>query len=263
MRKIDVHCHASKRVLSDTVSKYATLDVIKSEMKKYDVVNTVVMAAYFPTTGTGMSNFRLHDYIRDEPSMCMFGSLDFEHYFKQGMNELDDLAQRKALNGVKVYTGYQKIDLTSQNFKEIVSFAKSNGLPVAFHTGYYRGKIMNPENLEGVVEKNDGVKFIMCHLARPCSRTLSKMLNEHDNLLADTSGVVYSIDRPDFRVGMKIVERFFHRCDAPENKVLFGTDFPVQTHDDSVRFVENAMKGFSESDKRKVYYENAKNLIRL
>jgi len=55
------------------------------------------------------------------------------------------------------------------------------------------------------------------------------------------------------------VRRFIGEC-GPE-KMMFGTDFPVQTHADSVYFVEEAMVNYPAADKQKVYFDNASRLI--
>lgn len=57
------------------------------------------------------------------------------------------------------------------------------------------------------------------------------------------------------------IKRFLGEC-GPE-RLLFGTDFPVQTHADSVYFIEESMKGFSEEDKAKVYYDNSAKLLEV
>ena len=48
-----------------------------------------------------------------------------------------------------------------------------------------------------------------------------------------------------------------------QKKLLFGTDYPVQTHNDSVYMIEEAMKGFGQMDKKDVYYNNAHNILYL
>jgi predicted TIM-barrel fold metal-dependent hydrolase len=57
------------------------------------------------------------------------------------------------------------------------------------------------------------------------------------------------------------IKEFLEKCGS--DKLLFGTDYPVQSHRDSVYLVERAMQEFSSTDKEKVYYENARRLLGL
>ena len=117
MKKIDIHCHTTKRKLKDMIIEDASLDVLMNEMYKHDIEKTVVLATYFPHKQSGISNFRLANWIYNNPKFVMFGSLDFEHYFYQGYNELEEMADKKMIKGIKIYTGYQEINLGSDKFE--------------------------------------------------------------------------------------------------------------------------------------------------
>ena len=91
MKKIDMHCHTSPREIEGIIPKSATIAQITAEMKKHEIERTVLLATYFPHKGSGISNFRLHDWIEGNKKFLMFGSLDFEHYFYQGYNELEEM----------------------------------------------------------------------------------------------------------------------------------------------------------------------------
>lgn len=93
MKKIDCHCHTSNRIIKDVVDSDASLTRILMYMDKYDIEKTAVLATYFPHKGSGISNFRLWDWIQNnQDRFVMFGSLDFEYYFYQGLNELKEMS---------------------------------------------------------------------------------------------------------------------------------------------------------------------------
>ena len=82
-----------------------------------------------------------------------------------------------------------------------------------------------------------------------------------ENVYTDMSGLIDSNSgRNEVRLCIEQIKIFLYAC-GPK-KLLFGTDFPVQTHSDSVFFIEEAMKGFSEADKQDVYYNNAAKLLK-
>jgi predicted TIM-barrel fold metal-dependent hydrolase len=267
-----MHCHTTNRKLGHTGECSATLDNILEKMKQYGVEKTVVLATYFPHRSSGISNFRLLHWLNTNKSkdkFYIFGSLDFEHYFFQGMNELNELAQAKELDGIKIYTSYQKIDLHSNKFKEIVNLARRYKLPMMFHTGYsYMSKrLYGRDSIEGMVRASDlecvadkGVNVIASHMCKPFFNDVVKTCKKNENIYTDVSGLVNSkYDSGDKTKCAEEVKKFVE--EVGPGKLLFGTDFPVQTHADSIYFIEEGMKGFCDSDKSKVYYENARRLL--
>jgi predicted TIM-barrel fold metal-dependent hydrolase len=271
MMKIDFHCHTTKRKVEDLLVESATVETIAEKMKENNIERTVLLATYFPQRGSGVSNFRLLRWIENKPEFVMFGSLDFEHYFHQGMNELTELAEGKLMKGIKVYTGYQQIDLHSAEMNEVVKLASKNNLVMMFHCGYsyssmrktgkptYTGMV-RAGDIEFLAKENQNVNFVASHLAKPYSGDLIRVLKENSNVYTDLSGLTDSKnDRKEIPFCVRNVESVLEQ--AGSEKVLFGTDFPVQTHEDSVYFVEEAMKRFSEKEKQNVYYDNARRLL--
>jgi predicted TIM-barrel fold metal-dependent hydrolase len=272
LKKIDMHCHTTNRKLGHTGECRATLDNILEKMKQHDIEKTVVLASYFPHRSSGITNFRLLHWLNEngnKDKFYFFGSLDFEHYFFQGMNELNELAESGNLNGVKIYTSYQKIDLKSKKFEEVVKLAKKYTLPLMFHTGYsYMAKrfygrdsidrMVRASDLEFIADK--GITVIASHMGKPFFDDVTKTCKRNANIYTDVSGLVNSkYDQKDKEQCAEEVKKFVEMVGP--NKLLFGTDFPVQTHEDSVYFVEEGMKGFFDFDKLKVYYHNANRIL--
>jgi len=267
-----MHCHTTNRKMKDIVPKSAFLDEILEQMKIHDIEKTVVLATYFPHRESGISNFRLYNWIRDRPEFYMFGSLDFEHYFYQGINELEELAVMNVLKGIKIYTCYQEIDVNSEKFGEIISLARKNTIPLMLHSGYsYLAMRKNnrvsfaepitPKTLEPAIQDNPDVNFIISHLAAPFLDQLIDVAKKNSNLYADMSGLIDSkFDRGKIPRSVQDIKRFLGECGPV--RLLFGTDFPVQIHEDAVYFVEEAMKKYSLKDKQDVYYNNARRLLK-
>jgi uncharacterized protein len=272
MKKIDMHCHTTNRNL-DTLIGNASIGTIREQMKLHEVEKTVLLATYFPHRGSGISNFRLLNWISGKPEFVMFGSLDFENYFFQGINELNELAETSAIKGIKIYTCYQNVDLKSEKMGQLVGLAKKHSLPLAFHCGYsYTSmkrygtptitNMVKASDLEPLLKENPDVNFLACHLSKPFLYDLIRVTKENRNLHTDTSGLIDSkYESPEVPLCVEEVRRYLEECGP--NNLLFGTDFPVQSHEHSVQIVEGAMKNFSEPDKNLVYYENARRLLKL
>ena len=272
MKKIDIHCHTTNRKIKDAAEQAADIDTICQRMREFEVDKTVVLATYFPHKGSGISNFRLLHWIQNRPEFCMFGSLDFEFYFHQGMNELTELAEKELIKGIKIYTCYQNIDLNSDKFKKVIALAKRFSLPIMFHCGYsYSSRrkygtvaiteVVKPTHLKLIAQENPEVNLIISHLSKPFVDDLILFVKKNYNVYADMSGLMDSkYDRNEIPDCVENIRRFLNEC-GPD-RLLFGTDFPVQTHDDSVFFIEYAMKDFPDIDKQIVYFNNAARLLR-
>jgi predicted TIM-barrel fold metal-dependent hydrolase len=272
MRKIDIHCHTTNRKLNGARKK-ATLDVILENMNKYEIERTVLLASYFPHRSSGISNFRLLRWISNSKAsyrFYMFGSLDFENYFNQGINELNELNQLGKLNGIKIYTCYQNISLKSDNMNQLMKFASKNNLLVMFHCGYsYMARkrygkpaitqMVKASDLEFLAKEHD-TNFIFSHMSKPFFNEIIKATKENKNIYTDMSGLIDSkLNQDEKKHSAEQIKKFLNKS-GPE-KLMFGTDFPVQTHEDSIQMIETAMSDFQESDKKLVYYENAKRLF--
>jgi len=270
MKKIDIHCHTTNRKVKDVIPLSADIFEIQKQMKKYDIEKTILLATYFPHKGTGISNYRLLNWINNKKEFSMFGSLDFKNYFYQGMNELEELSENQQISGIKIYTSYQNIDLHSENFKKIILLAEKHKLPLMFHTGYsYTAKrkygkdtiaqYINASDLKFITD-NYNVSVIASHLSKPHFDNVIETAKSNPNFYSDTSGIFDS--KYDFNyipIAIENIKRFLEEVGS--SQLLFGTDFPVQTHEHSVHIIEEAMKNYSLKDKEDVYYNNAKRLL--
>ncbi len=283
IKKIDMHCHTTDKLVKFAASPDASLDAITHAMEKHGIVKTVLLATYFPHKGTGISNYRLYSWIRDRQEFVLFGSLDFEHYYTQGCNELEEMAEQGFIKGVKIYTGYQQVDFFSQQFKQIAKLAEKYALPLMFHGGvsyiawrelgrqgaldlvkYLKTEgqklLKTPKDFEMIAKEFPAIPIIVSHLCKPFFEEMIDVLNRNHNIYTDMSGLLDSKQDQDYREQcVADVKRVIDEC-GPE-KLLFGTDFPVQTHDDSIYFVEHAMQDYSVEEKKKVYFDNASALI--
>jgi len=273
MKKIDIHCHTTNRKVEGVSCEHPTLEELAKEMQKHNVEKTVLLATYFPHKGTGISNFRLLNWINNNPRFEMFGSLDFDYFYYQGMNELEELAEKELIKGVKIYTCYQHIDLKSDKLKNAIKLAEKHSLPVMFHVGYSyscmskTGKVaytdpVSPASLDFLAKENPKVNFIFSHMGKPFFNEMAKAAKENNNVYTDSSGLIdFNDKKEEIDLTVKEIKTYLNKCGP--GKLLFGTDFPVQTYEHSIYLIDRAMKDFSIEDKKKVYYENARRLLKL
>ena len=253
------------------VSEAADVTSVGEHMAKHGIKKAVLLATYFPHRGSGISNYRLLKWLEGDDRFVMFASLDFEHYFFQGLNELEEITEEEQVKGIKIYTSYQRIDLSSVNVADVMNIANSKGLPVMFHTGqsYSSNRkfgrfaitdIVKSSDLEVLSERWPDVNIIMSHLGKPFYDDTISVLQRNPNLYTDISGLIDSrYDHREIPQVVEAVKKVLGECGT--SKVMFGTDFPVQTHEDSLYFAEQALKGFSDVEKEDFYHNNAWRLL--
>jgi predicted TIM-barrel fold metal-dependent hydrolase len=169
----------------------------------------------------------------------------------------------------------------------VAHLASEKGLPVMFHGGVSytlwralgtqavlalagppdltlahaaREPYKTPQEFEKVAQAFPSVNMIVSHLCKPFFDEMIKALKRTPNLFTDMSGILDSRRDGAYRAAcVEQVRKFIGEC-GPE-KMMFGTDFPVQTHEDSIYFVEQAMKDYTSKDKQQVYFDNAHRII--
>ena len=280
MKKIDIHCHTTNRKVKDVVPESATISYISELAREYDIEKIVFLATYFPHKKSGISNFRLYNWIQDYnllgrriflPEFLMFGSLDFEYYFYQGYNELEEMCEDKIISGIKLYTCYQAIDIKSKEFKMVMELARRFKMPIMYHTGYSYAslrkygmkeiaKSYHALDLKPVALEYPDVVMIFSHMSKPKFDDMIDVAKCCPNVVTDMSGLIDSgYNRDQIDNSIFYIKKFLGEC-GPK-KLLFGTDFPVQTHEDSINFIEKAMELYVPRAREDVYYNNADKIL--
>lgn len=267
MRKIDIHCHTTKSILKGIIPKSATLESIEHEMRIHNIELTMLLASYFPKQGKGISNYHVLHWLKGKPAFKLIGSLDFQYFFSTGIRELTELAEDNHLAGIKIYSGYQDIRYSSKQFHQVAELAAKHQLLLMFHGGYIqchesdKDMAVSPHEIAAIAHQYPSIPIIISHLAWPFVDELIQVTLSYDNIFTDSSGMLDSFKTSHtFDACVEGIKRFLGEC-GPE-RILFGTDFPIQSHIDSIRLIEQAMIDYSFNDKKCVYFNNAKKLLK-
>lgn len=94
-------------------------------------------------------------------------------------------------------------------FENVIKFAQYKKLPVMIHTGYDES---SPENHEWLYRKYPDITFILAH-AKPFDSAY-KMMNKYKNVWIDVSFC-------------DLEELYNVKDEIDHNRILFGTDFPI------------------------------------
>jgi uncharacterized protein len=285
---IDIHAHTSNHRLYDLHVKSATIADLEKRASQFGITKTILMATYFPFKGSGVHNKKLLFRVSDSSGFLIFGSLDAMGDLEAGISELRELAESGSIAGIKLYPGYQDFDFTSKEIEEVYEIAEEYNLPVAFHTGELHhccpkdksgkrenrcgrecridllGHLAHPYHLANMATKFPDVRFIFCHLSNPFFGELRQVMNECDNVYTDISGQFVSGSHESTPEYKKQISRELEKFVFLRNgidRVMFGTDFPIQSHKDSMEIVKSLR--LPKREEERVFYGNAIELLGL
>jgi predicted TIM-barrel fold metal-dependent hydrolase len=172
------------------------------------------------------------------------------------------------VKGFKVWLGYRWVFAKDPVFAPLYDYDEEHGLPVLFHTGdtaSSTGSLVHahPLTLDELANQREGLKIVVCHLGNPWIVDTAELLYKHANVFADISGLVvggggYAKEYLG-TLARRISEAVYYAGGA--EKVLFGTDYPVETHEDGLSLV--SMLKVTQADKEKILWRNASRLYSI
>ncbi len=177
-------------------------------------------------------------------------------------------AQRGLVRGFKVWLGYRRVFATDPVFAPLYDYAEEHGLPVLFHTGdtaSSTGSLVHahPLTLDELANEREGLKIVVCHLGNPWVEDTAELLYKHENVFADISGLVVGgggyAEEYLRMLARRISEAVYYAGGA--DKLVFGTDYPVETHENGLSLV--SMLGVTQADKEKILWRNASRLFSI
>jgi uncharacterized protein len=286
---IDVHAHSSVHVMKGLHTKNASISALRELSSTYSVAKILLMATYFPFKKTGLRNHELARRIRWDSLLGMVMSLDVMNSFQEGLTELDYFARNSKVYGIKLYPGYQTFDPGDVSKFSIYVIAKHYNLPVIIHTGELHhccpvGKrqvgdyacrkdkcmidknahLAEPIRVLPAIEAFPEVNFVLCHLGNPHFDQTRQLMMKYPNVYTDISGQFISgtsEDTVDYRNFLKDEMLKFYEIENAEKRIMFGSDFPIQSYADTIQLVEAL--GLRTEQKSRLYNLNAIELFNL
>ena len=269
---VDAHVHLSER-RDDALIRYArmnelryTLDELLNTMRRHKIGHGLLLSPPLKGAGPlpndeiiklcGRSRGILAPVITVEPTA---------REVKAAIKLSEE--NRRLVKAFKIRLGYVKALAESPVYDRLYDYAESEKLPVLFHTGdtaFSSGDLArsHPLTLDGLANKREELTMILCHFGNPWFMDVAELIYKHPNVYTDISGLVtpsaYAVKYAGWLAG-KISEAIYYAGGA--EKVLFGTDYPVTKHSETLALV--GMLDIDERDKEKILSRNAKRVFRL
>jgi len=284
LKIIDIHAHTSSHPMRNLHTASASIATLEETARRYGISTIVLLATYFPLKGTGVKNHDLLERVAGNPLFLVFGSLDVMNDLSGGITELEKLAKEKKISGIKLYPGYQGFRPNDERLNGVYALADQYNLPVMFHggelhhccppnkrlkgprpCGFASCKLDNyldlahPRFVERPAREYPRVKFVVSHLANPHFSELRGVMTRCPNIWTDISGQFISgnpdDDKPEYREQIVYEIREFLKCPNGGKRVMFATDFPIQSYADSLELVRRL--NLPEHELENIFANNA------
>ena len=156
---------------------------------------------------------------------------------------------RKYIYGFKIHSYHSKISANDIRLEKYYSLAEELDLPVVIHSDI--NKEGNPLNIYNAAKKHKTINFVIVHMGLGTDHKDSfQYISKLDNLYGDTTWVSYT----DVIEAVKV-------CGS--EKILFGTDNPMNSLDAYQPFFSNLKSLLKNEDYENIMYKNAKRLFKI
>ncbi len=180
---------------------------------------------------------------------------------------VQSLLSLKKIRGIKLYPGYQYFYPNEEKVYPLYDLCSSQGMPVMFHSGTTYGKkgrlkYAHPLHIDDVAVDFPHMPIIISHLGNPWTEVVREVMQKNKNVYTDISGMFVSGKEDYGHYFKEVVQKLnvlINYCGA--DHVLFGTDFPIQSYEDTKKLVDSL--DITEKQKEEILWKNAHALLKM
>ncbi|UUO07832.1 amidohydrolase family protein [Blastopirellula sp. J2-11] len=201
-----------------------------------DDVRTIVFGGKAKLSGMWVDDQSVADYVDQHPDQ-LIGFLSVDPTQPNWYDELQHGHQTLGLRGVKLLSMYAGFRPDSESLDPLWRYTSQHGLSVLLHTGttFIAQAPLDctlPRYLDRVAARYPEQRMILAHLGHPYEGECVAVIRKHQHVYADVSALHY---RP-FQLyqSLMLVQEY-----GVWDKVLFGTDYPFTTVNDSIAGIRN------------------------
>ena len=199
-------------------------------------VRTIVFGGKARLSGLWVEDQYVADYVAAAHG-TVIGFLSVDPTQDNWQEEMRHGHQQLGLRGIKLLPMYAGFVPDDPVLDPLWEYAAEHQLPVLLHTGTTFVSqaplaCTLPRHLDPVAIRHPEVKIILAHLAHPYEGECVAVIRKHPNVYADVSALHY---RP-FQLynSLMLVQEY-----GVWDKVLFGTDYPFTTVNESLEGLRN------------------------
>ena len=188
-------------------------------------------SSWYASNGKGNINDATATFVAAHPDR-LIGFMALHPYDAECMDEFERCRTDLGMKGVKLGANYQIYDPLDPRALAIYARAEKYGLPIMLHQGTSPVRMApiryaHPLMTDEIAMRYPALKIIMAHLGHPWQVDTAVVIRKHPNVYADMSANFY---RP-FSFWEQMVKAVEWNV---THKILFGTDYPVTTMQESI-----------------------------
>lgn len=197
---------------------------------------SIVFGGKAKLSGMWVDDAYVARYVAKNPE-TLIGFLSVDPTQPGWQDELRHGHEELGLRGIKLLSMYAGFRPDDSLLDPLWEYASKHQLPVLLHTGttfiaQAPLECTLPRHLDPVATRFPDVRMILAHLGHPYEGETVAVIRKHPNLYADISALYY---RP-FQLyqSLMLVQEY-----GIWNKILFGTDYPFTTVNDTIQGLRN------------------------
>lgn len=197
----------------------------------------IVFGLRAKATGWQIPNQKVCDFAkRHKEKYLYFTSVD--PMDDDCMDQLNHEHKANGAKGVKLAPIYQGLNPMDERYLEIYRYCQKEGLPILFHMGTtFTSSVpleySRPSHIDAVACRFPDLKMVIAHIAHPWEGEAIAVIRRNKNVYADIAALYY---RPwQFYNSMTLAMEY-----GCTHKLLFGSDFPATTTQQSITGVTGA-----------------------
>lgn len=263
--KIDSHIHISIFENSAKNLEEAFASLLKN-LKKNEVDFAIVIPDNIENSPNVADLDKAMSLINGNKKFFLLGSPQIIQRGSSEVAKYEKLIKKGIVKGIKLFPGHDPYYPTDERCRPYYKLCENLGVPILFHTGENYGdsecaKWNDPKYIVEIAGSYPKLKIIIAHYYWPkidyCYETTKGVPNIYFDIAAMADDEVVEKSR-----GMEKIRNILKKTiNDGENKVIFGTDWPMcktQSHIDLIKSLD------LEADiEDKIFYKNAIKLYKL
>jgi len=235
--KIDAHAHIQD--LNYPFNVKITTEEFVYLMELYNIEKAII---------SDVNNENISNAIKRYPEKLL-GIVWANPKTENTLDVVRHYIEEHKFKGIKLHPLLHMFTPNSKEVHKILNLAQEFGVPVFIHSGHPPTSL--PWQIENLAKHFPDVPIVMVHMGHGNAfyiQAAIEIAERCENIYLETSGMPMSA---------KIAEAY----DIVPEKVLFGTDIPC--HHPAVEILKVLASNLPETALKKIFYENAKKLMKL
>lgn len=230
-------------------NKAGTPELLLNEGKAAGISEFVVHSTATTVHQVKSINKYIVSEIETHPEFIGFMTLHPDMDEREIKDEID-YAIANGIKGIKLHPDFQHFAIDEPKAEKIYRAAEGR-LPVLFHTGDKRYRYSNPERLQNVARKFEGLTVIGAHFGGYSEWEHVHGYKGLENVWFDTSSSLMFLDG---KTAVDIIR------ELGTNRFFFGTDFPMWRPDEEIkRFLALPL---TDEERDMIFHKNFEKVFR-